>query len=120
VLLILTAFISTGVMVLTIAVVRPRFSTEWAKFIYTSIGYLVLLISIAYPEYYKRLVKWKVLFFQFVYYVLTTSIAFALFKNGLLELPKGMLTYVLPMIVLLVASIIILDKLSKRSGFFKK
>ena len=119
-LLILAALICSGLIVLTIIFVEPRFSKEWSKFIYASIMYLVVLIATGVKaEQLKRLSKAKILFFQIVFYMLTVCIAFSMFKSGLLPLPKRGLTYVMPVTVLSVVSLIVLDYLRKRLKFFE-
>jgi peptidoglycan/LPS O-acetylase OafA/YrhL len=119
--LILTALAVSGIIILFMVFVRPRFSEEWAKFIYTSVGYLVMLIYMVYTfEPFKRLPKWKLLLFQVIFYVLTVGIAFLVFNSGLLPLPKGGFTYVAPGVALTVLSLIVLEYLRKRLRFFKK
>lgn len=120
-LLVFTALVCGGLILLSIALIGPRFSREWAKFIYSSIAYLVVLISTGFTfEPFRRLPRIKLLLFQVIFYVLTVGVAFLIFNFDLLPLPTGGLAYVLPMMVLSVVSLIVLDYLRKRFNFFKK
>lgn len=119
--LIIVALICSGLIVLFLAFMRPRFSEEWSKFIFTSISYLIVLIAIAFKaEQLKRLSKAKILLFQAAFYFLTVGIAFSIFKLGLLPLPEGGLAYVLPMTALAVLSLVVLDYFRKMSKFFDR
>lgn len=116
--LILTALACSGVMVLIIAFVRPRFSKEWANFIYTCTSYLALLFYIVNRQPFKRLPKYKIYLFQIIFYVLTTGIAFTVFRFGMLPMPIRLGEYMLPMIALSILSMVVLQYLTPRLKFF--
>jgi drug/metabolite transporter (DMT)-like permease len=117
--LMLAALVCFGLMMLMIAFARPRVSGEWARFIYMSVGYMVLLVYVVSRPPFKQLPKLKIFLFQAIYYTLTTGVAFAVFRYGLIPLPGRMIEYTLPIIVLAMVSVFVLQYLMLRLKFFK-
>jgi hypothetical protein len=118
--LVITAIGSMAIFVVIISSVRGNVSKEWANFIYMSICYLIMLIYIIFTfGAFKRLPKWRLIFFQVIFYVLSVGIAVMLFISDLLPMPQRLIDYTFPMIALTVLSLVALNYCVNKVKYFK-
>ncbi len=119
-LLLITSLLSMGLLLTIVIFIKRIVPEQWAKFIFMSLFYLAALIHAVFIfEPFKRIRKTKLVIFQLIYFILTASIVFVLFKYGLIPLPEKTRQYFIPLVFLGICSVAILYQITKRFKLFR-